>query len=180
MKRFHIIALGLLILSAVLGFMRANSAANAGAVEAQDWQALPLPGEDTAGLSAVGARIRAADLFVLSEKAELERAKAGETAEAAEGAAPPFPAIGAVSAVNKTYRVTLIDAQGAVQTVAAGDTLENGWLIKSIDGQQVIAAYEDEERRVPVADYIDTAFDKPEGYKDEQQDSNGDVAPNVP
>lgn len=180
MKRFVIIACVLLGLSATLGWLRAGGGSGGGLVDSQDWQALPMPGGDAAMLAQTSERIRATDLFVLSliDEEKLKDAEQ-DTAPVINGA-PPLPTIASVQSVNKAYQATLINPDGTVVTVAEGETLPSGWLIKAIDQRQVITVFEDTEQRIAVAGYLDTAFDNPDAGDNSEAvapDAVSDISP---
>lgn len=175
MRRFIIIACVLLGLSAVLGWLRAGGGDGGGTVGTQDWQALPMPGGDAAALSQTAARIRATDLFVLSSAEEEKLKDAAQNTQAVATGVPPLPTIASVQSVNKRYQATLITPDGTVVTVAEGETLPSGWLIKTIDQRQLLAVFEDTEQRLAVAGYLDTAFDNPD--TEQASDGSQSVAP---
>jgi len=167
MRRFAIIILIFIGVSYALGWGHATGDHVGGNSDEDVWSVMPVLRGDIQVLTQVGKNIRSTELFILSRKAERALAETLKSQQvSARPNAPPFPSIGSVSKVNNTYWATFIMADGAVLSRTIDDSLPGGWVIKAVDLRQVIAVFDDEESRFPVAAYLDKAFEKPEDVQD--------------
>lgn len=165
MKRAYIIIAALAVMSWIVGWWQAGHYVGDGTVEPDDWS---VSSAQSASFNAsqISQRLRASELFLLSRKDEAIRKDGGEVGgsddPAGPGAAPPFPTIAAAALVNGVSQINLVSGDGTVMTAKAGDTLPNGWMIKTVDLTQVIAVFNGEETRFSVRPFLDSAFDNPE------------------
>jgi len=72
------------------------------------------------------------------------------------------PKIGGAKTVRNVRHVSLIGEDNVIQTVKAGDVLDSGWEIKSINRKRVIAVFDGQELDIPINSYLQEAFEKPD------------------
>jgi hypothetical protein len=99
-----------------------------------------------------------------STRTELQ---AGDAEGVEQDGAPPLPKIIGTSVVNGTPQVHLKMLEGPPIALIQGESLENGWLLKTINLKGAIFQYEDTERSVLLREYDLTPEQTP--------DDNGSV-----
>jgi len=167
MRRFAIIILIFIGVSCALGWGRAAGDHVGGSADEDVWSVMPVLRGDIQALTQVGTNIRSTELFKLSRKAEKALAETLKNQQVSSRPnAPPFPSIGSIAKVNNKYWATFIMADGTLLSRTIDDSLPSGWVIKAVDLRQVIAVFDDEESRFPVAAYLDKAFEPPEDLQD--------------
>ena len=166
MRKFILIAVLGLVVSAAFGWWRAAVATQPGAVPTDEWRVSTLARFDSGASQKLGQKIRATDLFITTPLTDAAAAAAEAPVDAGPEKTPAFPKIVSAPLLNDIHHALLLTAEGGFLKVVSGDSLPSGWVIKTVDSRQVIAAFDGEEKRFPVAAYLDTAFDAPEDTKD--------------
>lgn len=83
----------------------------------------------------------------------------GQAGEHGEGVqpqapiAPPFPTIIAASKVNGVHQVHLRTAAQKTVYAVAGDRLESGWMIKTVDPGYITAVFGEDEKEFKIRNY---------------------------
>jgi len=163
MKRLLPFIIIALIASGVLGWLRAGTSAGPQPPTADGWEALQYQPPSAGDYQAMAARLKATSLLPLSRIAERKLGNSPEAPTVAgPGNAPPFPKIASSYVINSTRYVQLLGTDKTMQKVKAGDVLENGIEIKSIDRRRVLAVFDGEEIEVPIIAHLQSAFEKSE------------------
>lgn len=160
-RKFLYIAICGILISAALGWWRAAIATQPGKIRQDNWQTVQTTPPDPTAIAKAASQIRATKLFLMTRATERAAAETAPEISSAQKI-PAFPSIAAISKVNNIAYAHVITPDGSFVKVKKDDRLENGWVIKTVDLRQVIAVFDGEETRFPVAAYLDTAFDAPE------------------
>ena len=179
MKKYIGLIAALLILSAVLGWMRAGTSAGTRTAEIDNWDSLKYEAQSKAGYQTLAGALKDSALlpFNKKEKKALEEIEAASTARpAADGrlqSAPPFPKILGSSRLDNKRYIHVMGPGETVEKHQKGDVLENGWEIKTVDRKQVIAVFDGEELEIPIISYLEAAYEKPKERSDDEEIENG-------
>lgn len=173
-----ILILTLCGLSAALGWWRADpSAASKGAV-VDGWDAMqhqPLP--DSA-YAKIARQVKASALLPISRMAERRGEVTGAATDtAATPTAGKFPKVLSRGVIDRIPYIVLQGSENALIKAKAGDTLESGWTIKTIEKNEIVATFETEEIRVPTVAYLQTAFEKSDEDAMDDTDDNNTASP---
>ena len=176
-RTFLMTGLALGVLSAALGWWRADPAFASKTVVPDGWETLQYQPLSDAAYAKMARQIKASALLPLSRIAE----RRAESSDATLSPTPSptagkFPKVVSRSEINKVPHVVLQGPDNTFTTVKAGDKLTSGWTIKAIEENDVIATFEAEEIRVPTVSYLQTAFEKSdEDAMDMRDDTDTDT-----
>jgi len=148
--------------SAALGWMRAGTSAGVQTPTVDGWDALQYKPPTKREYRAIAAQLKASSLLPLSLIEERRGSAPAAAAVETAGALPNFPKIGGAKTVRNVRHVSLIGEDNVIQTVKAGDVLDSGWEIKSINRKRVIAVFDGQELDIPINSYLQEAFEKPD------------------
>ncbi|MGB0906117.1 MAG: hypothetical protein ACPGVT_01390 [Maricaulaceae bacterium] len=160
MKRNLFLATGLVGFSFVLGWARAGINAGPQEPDMLEWVNPAASVININTYKEMGERIRATQLFPISaQQARQAALRASQETQVVDVPGPPlFPEIVGFSVVDKVPYVHLLLREGGLMKATEGQSLKNGWFIKSIDRKNVIARYDDKDEKFPIIKYLDDAF----------------------
>jgi len=162
MRRFLPILIVLLLASGALGWLRAGTLAGPQPPALDGWnnqKYISIPDSEYKRLKTL---LKSSQLLPSLSKEELgaEEVAAQLAAEANGTSAPPFPKVIGASRLNNVAYIHLQEPDLSLIKVKQGDVLDSGWEILSVDGDKLIAVFDEEEISIPVITYLKAAFEK--------------------
>ena len=162
-RRVLPLALCLIAVSAILGWLRAGTVAGERPPSADGWEQMQYAPPSKAEYKKMAAKLKASSLLPLSriEERKINIEGAAESEETTSDV-PDFPKVGGAKTVRNTRYVSLVGKDNTIVTIKAGDVLDSGWEIKSISPRSVLAVFDGQDLEIPINSYLQEAFEKPE------------------
>lgn len=160
-KHFTPLILIALFVSALFGWIRAATTAGPQPAIVDGWNILEYGRLSKRDYEVMTARIKTSSLLPSLNSSIDSEANAGVLgSEDEQTKAPPFPKVLGFSVLNNVSYIIVSESENKNLRVKEGDILNSGWSITSITNKHVLATHKDQEVKVAIVSYLQTAFEK--------------------